>query len=43
MEQRRILSSNNLVDNEFDKIKDKLPHLFINITAVNENVGEVER
>ena len=32
-----------LMDQEFDKVKDKMPLLELNTTAAREHVGEIER
>ena len=32
-----------LLDNEFNKVKDELPHTIINMTAANEHVADVEQ
>ena len=31
------------MDQEFDKVKDKMPSLEVNNTAAREHVGEIER
>jgi hypothetical protein len=32
-----------LMDNEFEKLKDHVPMLVLNIPAASEHVGEIER
>jgi hypothetical protein len=32
-----------LMDNEFEKLKDHVPMLALNIPAASEHVGEIER
>ena len=32
-----------LMDNEFDKVKDHVPHAILNTPAASEHVGDIER